>query len=71
MIEFARSMSRAIQLYSCFISYSLQDDVFARRLYEDLQGTGVRCWLASEDFRPGDEMWKTIEGQIRLRDNWC
>lgn len=68
MIRFARSIPCAIQLCSCFISYSLEDEVFARRLYNDLQGAGIRCWLAQEDLKPGDKMWSVIEGQIRIKD---
>ena len=34
--------------YTCFISYADCDLEFAKKLYEDLQGKGVRCWLYPE-----------------------
>ncbi len=37
--------NRAIEFYSCFISYSRDDKAFARRLHDTLQGRGIRCWL--------------------------
>jgi uncharacterized protein YjbI with pentapeptide repeats len=57
-----------IQYYSCFISYSNKDLDFAKRVHDDLQNNGVRCWLATEDMKIGDEFRKTIGQQIRLRD---
>ena len=47
-IVYMRSLvGKPIEFYSCFISYSSQDDDFAQRLYADLQAKHVRCW-----FRP-------------------
>ena len=37
--------STAVDFFSCFISFSSEDEVFARRLYDTLQGRGIRCWL--------------------------
>jgi uncharacterized protein YjbI with pentapeptide repeats len=59
---------QAIQFYTCFISYSSQDQAFAERLYADLQNKGVRCWFAPEDMRIGDRLKPTIDQAIRLRD---
>ena len=40
MITFARSLvGNAIEYYSCFISYSSLDQVFAERLHTDLRGS--------------------------------
>jgi len=39
------------EYYSCFISYSIEDQDFAYRLYTDLQNHGVRCWFALEDMQ--------------------
>jgi hypothetical protein len=58
----------AIQYYSCFISYSSQDDAFARRLHADLQQEGVRCWFAPEDIRGGEKLYDQIDQAIRLHD---
>ena len=57
-----------IQFYSCFISYASKDNIFAERLYADLQNNGVRCWFAPEDMKAGDRIRDTIDQQIRLRE---
>jgi hypothetical protein len=57
-----------IQMFSTFISYSSQDDKFARLLHQDLQGNGVRCWFAPEDMKVGDRMRQRIDEVIQLRD---
>jgi hypothetical protein len=44
-------LNQAIQFYSCFISYSTQDQAFAERLYADLQNKNVRCWFAPHDIQ--------------------
>lgn len=59
---------QAIQFYSCFISYSSQDQAFAERLYADLQNRGVRCWFAPEDMKIGAKIKPSIDQAIRLRD---
>jgi hypothetical protein len=58
----------AIQYYSCFISYSSQDEAFAQRLHNDLQGQGVRCWFAPEDMKIGDKIRFRIDESIRIYD---
>lgn len=57
-----------IQYYSCFISYSSQDETFAQRLHADLQQKGVRCWFAPEDMKIGDKIRPTIDQSIRIHD---
>lgn len=57
-----------IEYYSCFISYSSQNQDFASRLYADLQNSNVRCWLATEDLKIGDKFRTRIEESIRLHD---
>jgi hypothetical protein len=59
---------RAIELYSCFISYSTKDQAFCQRLHNDLQAAGVRCSFAPEDLKIGDKLRDTIETAIRLHD---
>jgi hypothetical protein len=54
--------------YSCFISYSSEDQDFASRLYADLKNRGVRCWFAPEDMKIGDKIRDRIDESIRLRD---
>ncbi len=69
MIEYLPSiLEQAIQLYSCFISYSSKDEAFVQRLHADLQNKGVRCWFAPEDMKIGDRIGDTIDTAIRLRD---
>lgn len=56
------------QYYTCFISYSSKDELFAKRLFNDLRQEGVRCWIASEDMDIGDKIRQRIEESIRLYD---
>jgi uncharacterized protein YjbI with pentapeptide repeats len=57
-----------LQFYSCFISYSSKDEEFAKRLYNDLQSEGVRCWFAPEHLKIGDRLRVRIDESIRLYD---
>ena len=42
-IEYIPSLlTEPVQFYSCFISYSTEDQPFAERLHADLQNKGVR-----------------------------
>ena len=59
---------KALEFYSCFISYSSQDDDFAQRLHADLQHQGVRCWFAPEDLKSGDKFRMRIDESIRVYD---
>jgi hypothetical protein len=68
-IEYMPSLfNQAIQLYSCFISYSTKDDEFAKRLHADLQNKGIRCWFAPHDLQIGAKTWDVIDEAIKLRD---
>jgi hypothetical protein len=69
LIEYLPSLTgKAIEYYSCFISYSSKDEAFAKRLYADLQNSGVRCWYAPEDLKIGDKIRPTIDNSIRIHD---
>jgi uncharacterized protein YjbI with pentapeptide repeats len=57
-----------VEFYSCFVSYSNQDEDFAKRLHADLQDEGVRCWFAPEDLKIGDPFRQRIDEAIRLHD---
>jgi len=61
-------MSRAIDFYSCFISYSHGDKVFARRLHDQLQGQGIRCWRDEKSLKGGDRILKGVFEAIRSHD---
>jgi hypothetical protein len=54
--------------HSCFISYSSSDEQFVKRLYDDLQKRGVRCWFAPKDLRIGERIRTSIDGGIRARE---
>src|ERR1700681_4713336 len=48
-----------------FISYSRVDQLFARRLYEDLKSAGVDVWLDQNDIKLG-ELWdKSVEAALK------
>ena len=66
-ISYIGSMMRSpIEFYSCFISYSHEDKLFARRLHDALQGRGVRCWLDEKQMLPGDDIYEQVDRGIRL-----
>ena len=67
-IAFIRAMGGAIQFYSCFISYSSKDQIFAERLYADLQARGVRCWFAPHDVQGGKKLHEQIDDAIRVHE---
>lgn len=68
-IQYAASIvGKAIEYYSCFVSYSSIDDEFARRLYNDLQGKNVRTWFAPEELKIGDRFRSRIDESIRIHD---
>jgi hypothetical protein len=69
VIDFLPSLrGGAINFYSCFISYSARDQLFAERLHADLQNKGVRCWFAPHDLPIGAKTLDAIDEAIRLRD---
>ena len=68
-ITFAKSLvGKAIEFYSCFISYSHADKPFARRLHDQLQAMGIRCWLDERQLLPGDKIFDEVDRGIRLWD---
>lgn len=58
----------ALSFYSCFISYSAKDLVFAERLHAGLQNKRVRCWFAPHDLAWGVKTRDAINEAIRRRD---
>jgi hypothetical protein len=57
-----------IQFYSCFISYSSQDEAFARRLHERMRAERLRVWFAPEDLKGGQKLHEQVEEAIRIYD---
>jgi hypothetical protein len=69
MITYMKSLvGRPFEFYSCFISYNHTDKSFARRLHDQLQGRGIRCWLDEHQLLPGDDIYEQIDRGIRLWD---
>ena len=62
------SLSETAEFYSCFISYSHEDKLFARRLHDTLQGRGIRCWLDEKQMLPGDDIYDQVDRGIRSWD---
>ena len=56
------------EYHSCFISYASENEDFARRLHNDLQESGIRCWFAPEDMKTGDRLRYAIDQAIHLQD---
>jgi hypothetical protein len=57
-----------LQFYKCFISFTEADDLFSERLYNDLQGAGVRCWRWKEDAKWGKTLMRSIDEAVRIYD---
>lgn len=69
VIEYLPSLTTdALQFYSCFISYSHQDKVFADKLYNELQLHGIRCWKDDHSIRLGDDILNKVDEGIRIWD---
>jgi hypothetical protein len=69
LIDYLPSLlNEPVQFYSCFISYASKDQIFAERLYADLQNKGVRCWFAPKDLPIGAKILVSIDESIRLYD---
>jgi hypothetical protein len=57
-----------IQFHSCFISYSHQDESFARQLWSKLTDRRIRVWYAPEDMQGGKQLFEQIDRAIHLHD---
>lgn len=69
LLDYMHSLvNEPFDFYTCFISYANQDEDFTKRLYADLQSSGVRCWFAPEDLKIGEKFWHRIDESIRLYD---
>lgn len=61
-------VERPIQFFSCFISYSHVDVIFARRIYNALNARGIHCWLDEHQLLPGDKLYTEVDRGIRTSD---
>jgi len=69
LIEYYPSLlNQSISFYSCFISYSHDDKIFARRLHDQLQGRGIRCWLDEHQILAGDDIYAEVDKGLKLWD---
>lgn len=68
MIGAGPRAQKAVEYYSCFISYSWQDKEFAASLHDDLQDVGVRCWLDEKEMRAGDRLADQIDRAMQAHD---
>ena len=57
-----------IQFYSCFISYSTEDEDFAKRLHSKMREEGLRVWFAPEDMQAGKKLHEQVDEAIRIFD---
>jgi hypothetical protein len=60
--------AKAIEFYSCFISYSGRDEEFARRLCSRMREAELRVWFAPEDMKGGDKIYNQIDRAIQIHD---
>jgi uncharacterized protein YjbI with pentapeptide repeats len=68
-ITFLPSLTtKAIEFYSCFISYSGKDEEFARRLHSRMREAELRVWFAPEDVKGGDKLYDQIDRAIQVHD---
>jgi hypothetical protein len=56
------------RFFDAFISYSHSDARFARWLYEELRGWGVRVWLDEKQLRAGDRINTSVAQGIEQAD---
>lgn len=69
VVEYLRSLSQTpIEFYSCFISYSHEDEEFARRLYSRLRDEGIRVWFAPQEMKAGQAILEQIDQAVRVFD---
>jgi hypothetical protein len=61
-------LHKAIDYYSCFISYSWKDREFVTMLHADLQEVGVRCWLDEKELHTGDHVAEQIDRALQAHD---
>jgi len=54
--------------FSCFISYSGDDEVFTSRLHGDFMNVGIRCWKWDIDATIGEDLWRQINDAMHALD---
>jgi TIR domain/Predicted nucleotide-binding protein containing TIR-like domain len=56
--------------YSCFISYSHDDEPLASKLFDDLSAIGARCWIDRHELRLGDSIPEQIDSALKATDRF-
>lgn len=54
--------------HSCFLSYSSQDEVFAKRLHEKLGNSGLKVWFDQTNIKGGKKTFVQIDNAIQESD---
>lgn len=57
-----------IQFYSCFVSYSHNDERFTQHLYARMKRERLRVWFAPENVKGGQRLHEQLFEAIRLHD---
>lgn len=52
------------RFFRCFISHSSEDGSFAKKLHDDLQGSGISSWYAPENLKLGERIRDGLESAI-------
>jgi hypothetical protein len=71
LLDYLPSLVQAggpIQFHSCFISYSHNDEAFARRLWNSMRADRIRVWYAPEEIKGGEKLYEQIDRAISLHD---
>jgi uncharacterized protein YjbI with pentapeptide repeats len=61
-------LQKATQFFSCVISYSHNNEAFAKRLFDTLQGRSIRCWLDQKQLLPGDDIYEPFDRGVPMWD---
>jgi uncharacterized protein YjbI with pentapeptide repeats len=61
-------VGRAIEFYSCFISYSHGDEEFSKRLHSRMRAENLRVWFAPEDMKGGRALHEQVFRAIQIYD---
>jgi uncharacterized protein YjbI with pentapeptide repeats len=61
-------VGRAIEFYSCFISYSHRDEDFSNRLHSRMRSENIRVWYAPEHMKGGRKLHEEVFGASQIHD---
>jgi len=57
-----------VPFHSCFVTFCHEDGSFGHRLYDAMQGRGIRCWLDKRRILSDGDTWEQAERGIRFWD---